>query len=177
MKKYIAGAVVLMIIIGAVASGSSSNAGKPEPEQTAKSPGQIATERGDTGAKDSVDNSTTDSDGDGTFDTYDSEPNSKPKPTLTAGQRNAKESAESYLESSSFSKTGLIKQLTFEDFSRSDVRWAVAHVKVSWKQQAAKSAKSYLDSSSFSRSGLTEQLTFEGFTAEQAAYGVEKAYR
>ena len=95
----------------------------------------------------------------------------------TAGQRNALSSAESYLRSQAFSKSGLIEQLEFEDFSSSEARWAVAHVRVSWKAQAVKKAKSYLSYSSFSRQGLIEQLEFEGFTPSQAAYGVRKAYR
>ena len=61
----------------------------------------------------------------------------------TAGQRNALSSAESYLQYSAFSKSGLIKQLKFEDFSDSEARWAVAHVRVSWNAQAVKSAKQY----------------------------------
>jgi hypothetical protein len=95
----------------------------------------------------------------------------------TAGQRNALSSAESYLRSMAFSKSGLVEQLEYEDFSRSDARWGVAHVRVSWYRQAVKSAKSYLRSSSFSRQGLIEQLEYEGFTRSQAAYGVSKAYR
>jgi colicin import membrane protein len=95
----------------------------------------------------------------------------------TAGQRNALSSAQSYLRSGAFSKSGLIKQLEFEDFSRSEARWAVAHVRVSWNAEAVQSAKSYLRSSSFSRQGLIEQLEFEGFTHSQAVYGVNKAYR
>jgi hypothetical protein len=94
----------------------------------------------------------------------------------TAGQRNALSSAQSYLRSMAFSKSGLVEQLEFEEYSRSQARWAVAHVRVSWYRQAVKSAKSYLRSSSFSRHGLIEQLEFEGFTPSQAAYGVRKAY-
>ena len=95
----------------------------------------------------------------------------------TAGQRNALSSAESYLDSQAFSKSGLVEQLKFEDYSSSEARWAVAHVRVSWNAQAVKSAKSYLSNQSFSRQGLIEQLEFEGFTHSQAAYGVRKAYR
>jgi Host cell surface-exposed lipoprotein len=95
----------------------------------------------------------------------------------TAGQRNALSSAKSYLRSQAFSKSGLIKQLEFEHYSRSEARWAVAHVRVSWNAEAVQSAKSYLRSSSFSRQGLIEQLEFDGFTHSQAAYGVRKAYR
>ena len=95
----------------------------------------------------------------------------------TAGQRNALSSAQSYLQYSAFSKSGLVKQLKYEDYSSSEARWAVAHVRVNWYAQAVKSAKSYLRYSSFSRQGLIEQLEYEGFTTSQAAYGVRKAYR
>jgi spermidine/putrescine-binding protein len=95
----------------------------------------------------------------------------------TAGQRNALSSAQSYLRSGAFSKSGLVEQLEYEDFSKSEARWAVAHVGVSWNAEAVESAKSYLRSSSFSRQGLIEQLEYEGFTHSQAAYGVRKAYR
>jgi hypothetical protein len=95
----------------------------------------------------------------------------------TAGQRNALSSAQSYLRSSAFSKSGLVEQLKYEHYSSSQAHWAVAHVRVSWKAQAVKSAKSYLRSSSFSRQGLIEQLEYEGFTPSQARYGVRKAYR
>ena len=90
----------------------------------------------------------------------------------TAGQRNARRSAESYLDVSAFSRSGLIKQLEFEGFSMDDATYAVDVVEVDWNEQAAKSAASYLDVSSFSRSGLIKQLEFEGFTREQAEYGV-----
>ena len=95
----------------------------------------------------------------------------------TAGQRNALSSAESYLSHMAFSKSGLVEQLRYEDYSSSNARWAVNHVRVSWRAQAVKSAKSYLSHSSFSRQGLVEQLEYEGFTPSQAAYGVRKAYR
>jgi hypothetical protein len=95
----------------------------------------------------------------------------------TPGQRNALSSAQSYVRSSAFSKSGLVEQLKYEDFSSSEARWAVAHVRVSWNAEAVESAKSYLRSSSFSRQGLIEQLEYEGFTHSQAAYGVRKAYR
>ena len=95
----------------------------------------------------------------------------------TVSQRNALSSAQSYLRSSAFSKSGLVDQLKYEHFSSSDARWAVAHLRVSWNGQAVKKAKSYLQISSFSRQGLIEQLEYDGFTHSQAAYGVSKAYR
>jgi hypothetical protein len=101
----------------------------------------------------------------------------------TAGQRNALGSAQSYLRSGHFSKAGLIEQLESpygEDYSRSDARWAVAHVHANWNAEAVEAAKSYLRSSHFSRQGLIEQLESpygEHFTHAQAVYGVSKAYR
>ena len=94
----------------------------------------------------------------------------------TVSQLNALESAESYLSFSSFSRSGLIDQLKYEGFSKSDAAFAVDNVTVDWDEQAAKSAESYLDSSSFSRSGLIDQLEFEGFTSSQAEYGVSVAF-
>src|SRR3954454_7991371 len=95
----------------------------------------------------------------------------------TAGQRNALSSAQSYLRSGAFSKSGLIGPLKFEHYSSSEARWAVAHVRVSSNAEAVQSAKSYLRSASVARRGLREQVEFEGFTHSQAAYGVRKAYR
>jgi Host cell surface-exposed lipoprotein len=97
------------------------------------------------------------------------------QPTETVGQENARHSAESYLDTSAFSRPGLIKQLKFEGFSKADATYAVDYLSPNWNKQAAKSAKSYMDTSSFSASGLQDQLEFEGFTASQAAHGVAAA--
>lgn len=95
-------------------------------------------------------------------------------PNETAAQENARESAENYLDTSPFSRSGLIKQLKFEGYSKKDAAYGVDAQNADWKKQAAASAENYLDMSSFSRSGLIEQLMFEGFTREQAEYGVKK---
>jgi hypothetical protein len=92
--------------------------------------------------------------------------------TETIGQKNARESAESYLDFSAFSRQGLIDQLEFEDYSTEDAEYAVDILNVDWKEQAAKSAESYLEFTSFSRNGLIDQLVFEGYTQEEAEYGV-----
>ena len=98
----------------------------------------------------------------------------------TAGQENARRSAEKYLDFSAFSRKGLIQQLSSsagEGFSRADAIYAVNHIDVDWNEQAAKSAKNYLDQSAFSRQGLIEQLSSEygdGFTHAQAVYGVNQ---
>jgi hypothetical protein len=98
----------------------------------------------------------------------------------TAGQENARRSAENYLDFSAFSRKGLIEQLSSEygdGFSKADAIYAVNHLDVDWNEQAAKSAKNYLDTSAFSRQGLIEQLSSEygdGFTHAQAVYGVNQ---
>lgn len=95
-------------------------------------------------------------------------------PNETAGQENARESAESYLDLSPFSRDGLIKQLKFEDYSLKDATYGVDAQKADWNKQAAASAQSYLDMTSYSRQGLIDQLKFEGYTQAQAEYGVKK---
>lgn len=92
----------------------------------------------------------------------------------TVSQQNALRAAGNYLEYTAFSRTGLIKQLEFEEYSTKDATWAVERVTVDWNEQAAKSAQNYLDYTAFSRSGLIDQLVFEGFTAKQAKYGVSQ---
>ncbi len=89
----------------------------------------------------------------------------------TIGQANARESAASYLQYSSFSRSGLIDQLEFEGFSTEDATYGVDAQNADWFAQAVATAERYLDYSSFSRSELIGQLEFEGFTSEQAVHG------
>ena len=95
-------------------------------------------------------------------------------PTETVAQQNAREKAQSYLDTMPFSRTGLIKQLVFEKFEKADAEYGVDALKADWNEQAAKKAQSYLDIMSYSQKGLIAQLKFEGFTTEQATYGVKK---
>ncbi|GGC61349.1 Ltp family lipoprotein [Hoyosella rhizosphaerae] len=94
----------------------------------------------------------------------------------TRAQQNAIRSAQSYLAYTGFSRTGLIDQLLYEDYSAEDAEFAVSHLerndKVDWNAEAAESAESYLAYTSFSRQGLIDQLIYEGFTPSQAEYGV-----
>lgn len=90
----------------------------------------------------------------------------------TTGEINALEKALSYLNYTSFSRSGLIDQLEYEGFSTEEATYGVDNCGADWNEQAAKKAQSYLDYSSFSRQGLIDQLVFEGFTQEQAEYGV-----
>ena len=47
------------------------------------------------------------------------------EPSETAGQENARRSAESYLDTAAFSRSGLIKQLQFEGYSAADASYGV----------------------------------------------------
>ena len=102
-------------------------------------------------------------------------PKPKPKPNVSVSKQNALRSAESYLGTAAFSRSGLIKQLTFEGYSTGDATYAVDTLHPNYNAQAAKAAKAYLDLSGFSHSGLVEQLKFEGYTDSQAEYGVSAA--
>lgn len=86
-------------------------------------------------------------------------------------QKNALRTAKSYLNTMAFSRSSLIEQLEYEQYSSEAAVWAVDHVEADWNEQAAKKAKEYLDMMALSRRGLIDQLKFEGFTEEEAEYG------
>ena len=92
----------------------------------------------------------------------------------TMGERNALQSAESYLSFMAFSYSGLIDQLEYEGYSNAEATYAADHCGADWYEQAARSAKEYLDLMSFSRESLIDQLEYGGFTYDQAVYGVEQ---
>ena len=100
---------------------------------------------------------------------------------LTAAQRNAVRSANSYLQLSGFSRQGLIDQLSSEfgdSYSVGDATVAVNSLSTDWNAQAARSAVSYLELSGFSCRGLIDQLSSEfgdKYTVEQATYGATQA--
>lgn len=92
---------------------------------------------------------------------------------LSVEQNNAIAKAKAYLRSSSFSRSGLIKQLIYEGFSEADSIMATDSQNVDWREQAVTKARQYLGSSAFSYSGLIKQLKYEGFSDEHAIYGVD----
>lgn len=96
-----------------------------------------------------------------------------PAAEMTGGQRNAVRAAEQYLDYSAFSRSGLIEQLEYEDYSTEDATFAVDYVAPDWNEQAAESAQTYLDYTAFSRQSLIDQLMYEGFTVDQAQFGVD----
>lgn len=99
----------------------------------------------------------------------------EPGPELTTSQEQAVMSAESYLEYvGGFSRSGLIGQLEYEQFSEEDAEFAVDHLGVDWLEQAVLSAESYMELvGGFSRQSLIDQLEYEGFTTEQAEHGAD----
>ena len=113
------------------------------------------------------------------YDYFDDLAGKSSAPALVSGtslgEQNALRSAQSYLRSMSFSKTGLLDQLEYEGYSYDEARYAVNACGADWNEQAYKKAQSYLRSSSFSRDGLISQLEYEGFTHDEALYGVTKA--
>ena len=91
------------------------------------------------------------------------------QPTL--GERQAVRAAQNYIDFKAFSRSGLVEQLEFEGYSRTEAEYGVSGITDDWNEQAALSAASYLEYTNFSRSGLIEQLEFEGYTTAQAQYG------
>ncbi len=97
---------------------------------------------------------------------------------------NAFKAGLNYLKFSSFSKKGLINQLSSpygDNYTEEQARTAVNAIEknglVDWKEQAVKSAKNYLSFTSFSRQGLIEQLSSEygdQFTLEEATYAADQ---
>lgn len=106
---------------------------------------------------------------------YEKPSSTEPKEnsSATIGMKNALKSAMSYLKYSAFSYTGLIEQLEYEKYSKSEATYAADNCGADWNEQAYKCAKQYLEYSSFSRSGLIEQLEYEGFTHSQAVYAAD----
>jgi hypothetical protein len=84
---------------------------------------------------------------------------------LTAPQRNAVRSANTYLKLKGFSRQGLIDQLSSEfgdKFNVGDATVAVDSLSVDWNTQAERAAASYLQLKGFSCQGLIDQRRVGG---------------
>lgn len=90
---------------------------------------------------------------------------------LSVSQKNALAAAEQYLSISAFSRTGLIQQLKYDQYSEEDATYAADNCGADWNEQAANAAMQYLEISPFSKAELIAQLKYDGFTDEQADYG------
>lgn len=145
---------VRLVVAGALALGGAGLLAACDVPDTASPAGETATSQAqDAKAKDA-----------------------KPKATLSVQQQQAIRSAQNYLDTMGFSKTGLVKQLEFEHFSRDEAKAAIAALdpKPNWKDEAAQAAQNYLDTMGMSRAGLIEQLRFDGFTKSQAEHGADE---
>ena len=91
----------------------------------------------------------------------------------TLGEKNALSKAESYLEYSAFSYSGLIKQLKYEGYTASEAKYGADNCGADWYEQSVRKAKEYIKYTAFSYSGLVEQLEYEGFTELQATHGAD----
>jgi hypothetical protein len=142
-KKIVLGVTAALILVGGWAASSS---GQPVP--VTSSVGSVATAQAPA-------------------------PAVAPAHQLTAAQENAKQAAQSYIDISGFSHSGLIQQLVAGDgFSSADATSAVNSMTIDWNSQADKSAKSYTEIGGFSHSGIITQLEQgDGYTPAQAAHG------
>lgn len=150
-------AIVLLILIATCSTGDDDSTGTGTSEFTAS---ELASPSG----------------GSSSLATEDD-----PAANLTAPQRNALRSAQSYLEMKGFSRQGLIEQLSSsagDGYDRADATAAVDTLAVDWNEQAARSARDYLDMMGFSCNGLIDQLSSDagdGFTVQEATYGARQA--
>lgn len=103
------------------------------------------------------------------------------KPSMTPSQANAVQAAQDYLQTTAFSRKGLIEQLSSQagdGYSLADATFAVDHIKVDYNAEAVQAAKDYLQTSPFSCTDLIQQLDSSAgdkYTPAQAQYGAHKA--
>lgn len=162
--KIALGSVVALFVIGGIASSAEDEA-----------PDEVTSAQENVDRKEQPKRDKSKAPKSSAPESEEPEPEPEPEPQVSAGEENALRSAESYLDYTAFSKSGLAKQLKFEGYTESEAQYAVNNIDADWNEQAVASAKSYLEYTSFSRSGLIQQLKFEGFTQEQAEFGVNGA--
>lgn len=104
---------------------------------------------------------------------YSAEESSESIVSITREQRNALDTANSYLEYAGFSETRLREQLEYEEFPQDAIDYAMDNIIVDWKEQALMSAESYDEYASMSDSRLYDQLIYEGFSDEEAQYAID----
>lgn len=92
---------------------------------------------------------------------------------VPTAMKNALKSANSYLNYTAFSYTGLIGQLEYEGYTTEEATYAADNCGADWFEQALRSAKQYLGYSAFSYTGLIGQLEYDGYTTEEATYGAD----
>lgn len=168
-KRVIIPAVAVLALLGASIANGGGNKQVASPSvpsvSAAQSPASLPSEEPTDEATDEV----SEDPGEGEVA---EEPDTE---SMTSSQEQAVRKAEEYIEYTSFSRTGLIKQLKYEGFSASDAKFGVDHIDVDWMEQAVLKAKDYLEYTAFSRNSLIKQLEYEGFTRKQAEHGAKGA--
>ncbi len=149
--------IIITILVVLIAIGSALGDDEPSPASNNNAP---------------VSGESVDTEETNTEETNTVEPET---PKATVGEVNALGTAETYLYMGGFSKQGLREQLKYEQYSDSEIDYAIENCNADWKEQAAISAENYMNSGNFSRGDLFDQLKFEGFTDKQANYGLEAA--
>lgn len=121
----------------------------------------------------------------------ESQDNEKAETDLTSNytteENNCYIDAEDYLNTTSFSKQGLIDQLSSkygDNYPKKTAEKIVNDIekqeKISWDKECEEAAQDYLDTMSFSKQGLIDQLCSrygDNFTKEQAEKAVNKVYK
>lgn len=80
-----------------------------------------------------------------------------------------------YLDSTGFSKDGLIRQMEHDGYETGRAQRAIQQIGPDWNEQAAKAAESYLRVEDYSKEELQDLLKKAGFTEDEAAAGAEAA--
>ena len=171
------GAVILVIIVAA-------NAGKKTPDTTNASSTQSTTALPATAPPTTAPPATappTTAAPTPTAPPTTTAPPPPPAPALSNQAQNAVREAKDYLNTSDFSRQGLIDQLDSSSgsgYSVADATAAVDSLNIDYNAQAVKSAKAYLGLSGFSCQGLIDQLDSTSgsqYTVDQATYGAQQA--
>lgn len=86
----------------------------------------------------------------------------------------ATDSAQTYVDTSSFSYSGLKNQLKFEGYPKDAIKYAMKHVDVDYKEEAIEAINDYKDSGMpFSKKEMRSQLKFEGFKKDTIDYAMK----
>ncbi len=100
-----------------------------------------------------------------------SEGNPSTQISSSLNQAQALSKAQSYLNVSAFSRSGLIAKLESDGFSNMEATNAVDTLGADWNEQAVKIAEAYMVYYQPSRYELVKELMFNGFTQAEAEYG------
>jgi hypothetical protein len=106
----------------------------------------------------------------------------------------AARTAEEYLDTSGFSRSGLIEQLKYDGYTQSQAAYGASQAGLAAQAPAAKkpagngsgtsaaqdnalrTAKEYLSTAGFSRTGLIEQLQYDGYSKADAAFAADAVH-